>query len=144
MVATPTLYFSFFHLDVEGGVMITGSHNPPEFNGFKLGYGKTTIHGDEIQKVLQIIQSGQFEQGQGQVSQHDIGAAYMDELVRRIGSLARPLKHRGRRGQRRRRAVWPRDAAPHRGRGDRAVLRAGRPLSQPPPRSHAARGACKT
>ena len=49
MVPTPALYFSFFHLDLEGGVMITGSHNPPEFNGFKLGYGQTTIHGEEIQ-----------------------------------------------------------------------------------------------
>jgi len=91
MVPTPTLYFSFFHLDVDGGVMITGSHNPPEFNGFKLGHGKTTIHGEEIQKVLRIIQSGDFEQGQGQVSQCEIGPAYVDDLVRRIGTLARPL-----------------------------------------------------
>jgi phosphomannomutase/phosphoglucomutase len=91
MVPTPALYFSFFHLDLEGGVMITGSHNPPEFNGFKLGYAKTTIHGDEIQEVLRIIQSGQFEQGQGRVSQHDIGSAYVDDIVQRIGSLARPL-----------------------------------------------------
>ena len=61
LVATPTLYFSFFHLDVGGGVMITGSHNPPEFNGFKLGLDRTTIHGDEIQAVLHVIQSGQVE-----------------------------------------------------------------------------------
>jgi phosphomannomutase/phosphoglucomutase len=92
MVPTPALYFSFFHLDLDAGVMITGSHNPPEFNGFKLGYGKTTIHGDEIQKILQIIQDGAFERGQGQVSQYDIGPAYVDDLVQRVGSLARPLK----------------------------------------------------
>lgn len=91
MVATPTLYFSFFHLDVGGGVMITGSHNPPEFNGFKLGLDQTTIYGDEIQKVRQIIEAGHFAEGQGEVSRQDVGQAYMDEVVRRIGPLARPL-----------------------------------------------------
>jgi phosphomannomutase/phosphoglucomutase len=92
MVPTPILYFSFFHLDIDGGVMITGSHNPPEFNGFKLGAGKTTIYGDEIQEVLRIIQAGEFAQGQGRVTQQDIGPAYMDEVVRRVGEIARPLR----------------------------------------------------
>jgi phosphomannomutase/phosphoglucomutase len=91
MVATPTLYFSLFYLDVGGGVMITGSHNPPEYNGFKLGLGKTTIYGDEIQEVLHVIQSGRFERGRGQVRQQDIGPAYIDEVVGRVGPLARPL-----------------------------------------------------
>jgi phosphomannomutase/phosphoglucomutase len=91
LVATPTLYFSLFYLDVDGGVMITGSHNPPEFNGFKLGLGRTTIYGEEIQKVLQIIQGGEFELGQGTVTQVDIGAAYMDAVVDRVGRIARPL-----------------------------------------------------
>ena len=92
LVGTPTLYFSLFHLDVGGGVMITGSHNPPEFNGFKLGLGKTTIYGDQIQEVLRLIQSGRFAQGQGQVTQQDVGAAYMQEVVRRVGPIDRPLK----------------------------------------------------
>jgi len=92
LVPTPTLYFSLFDLDVGGGVMITGSHNPPEFNGFKLGLGKTTIYGDEIQNVLQIIQSGQFAQGKGQVTEQDVGPAYMEEVARRVGKIARPLK----------------------------------------------------
>ena len=92
LVATPTLYFSLFHLDVDGGVMITGSHNPPEFNGFKLGLGKTTIYGDEIQRVLHIIQAGDFGRGQGQVTQHDIGAAYVEEVTRRVGTIVRPLR----------------------------------------------------
>jgi phosphomannomutase/phosphoglucomutase len=93
LVATPTLYFSLFHLDVDGGVMITGSHNPPEFNGFKLGLGKTTIYGDEIQAVLRVIQAGQFAEGKGQVTHatRHIGAAYADEVVQRVGSIARPL-----------------------------------------------------
>ena len=92
LVATPVLYFSMFHLDVDGGVMITGSHNPPEFNGFKLGLGKTTIYGDEIQAVLHVIQAGQFERGQGSVTHQDVGSAYVDEVVRRMGRIARPLR----------------------------------------------------
>ena len=50
MVPTPLLYFSLHHLDLDGGIQITGSHNPPEFNGFKVCLGKTSIHGKEIQK----------------------------------------------------------------------------------------------
>jgi phosphomannomutase/phosphoglucomutase len=92
LVTTPALYFSLFHLDVDGGVMITGSHNPPQFNGFKLGVGKTTIYGQEIQEVLGLIQSGEFERGQGRVSQAEIGPAYMDEVVRRVGPIDRSLK----------------------------------------------------
>jgi len=76
---------------VDGGVMITGSHNPPEFNGFKLGLGKTTIYGDEIQAVLHVIQAGKFERGQGSVTHQDVGPAYMDEVVKRVGRIAQPL-----------------------------------------------------
>jgi phosphomannomutase/phosphoglucomutase len=92
LVPTPALYYSLFHLEVDGGIMITGSHNPPEFNGFKLGVGKTTIHGDEIQKVLHVIQSGQFERGRGQVTQQDVIPAYVDDVVGRVGPVARPLR----------------------------------------------------
>src|SRR5512135_2172704 len=52
---TPVLYFSLFHLDPGAGVMITGSHNPAEFNGFKLCVGKDTIFGEEIQKLKRIM-----------------------------------------------------------------------------------------
>ncbi len=92
LVSTPVLYFSWFHLDVDGGVMITGSHNPPEFNGFKLGLGKSTIYGDEIQEVRRIIERGQFARGEGKISQYDIAPAYKDEVVRRVGQIARPIK----------------------------------------------------
>jgi phosphomannomutase/phosphoglucomutase len=92
MVATPTLYFSLYHLDVGGGVMITGSHNPPEFNGFKLALGKTTIYGDEIQNVRQIIANGAFATGKGTVTEQDVGGAYVDAVVSRIGTIARPLQ----------------------------------------------------
>lgn len=92
LVATPMLYFSLFHLDVDGGVMITGSHNPPEFNGFKLGMGKTTLYGEQIQAIREIIERGEYEQGEGSVSQEDIGPAYLQMLIEKVGPFARAVK----------------------------------------------------
>ncbi|MBA4389854.1 MAG: phosphomannomutase [Syntrophus sp. (in: bacteria)] len=65
LVPTPLFYYSLFTLDVEGGIMVTGSHNPPEMNGFKVAIGKWTIHGDQIQELRKIIEGGQFVKGQG-------------------------------------------------------------------------------
>jgi phosphomannomutase/phosphoglucomutase len=62
---TPALYFSLYHLQPGAGVMITGSHNPSEFNGFKLCVGKDTIYGEEIQKLKQIMTAGSEVRGQG-------------------------------------------------------------------------------
>jgi len=62
---TPLLYFSLFHLPVDGGIMVTGSHNPPDYNGFKICVGKETIHGEEIQKIRKVIEAGKFEEGKG-------------------------------------------------------------------------------
>ena len=62
---TPALYFSLHHLKTGAGVMITGSHNPSEFNGFKLCVGRETIYGEEIQKIRQIMNSGAGGRGQG-------------------------------------------------------------------------------
>jgi phosphomannomutase/phosphoglucomutase len=75
-VPTPLLYFTIAHLKLDGGVMITGSHNPPEFNGFKLCVGKDTIYGEEIQDLYRQIETGTFESGQGSVSSHDIVPEY--------------------------------------------------------------------
>src|SRR5581483_5755060 len=61
VVPTPVLYYSVFHLGADGGVMITGSHNPPEFNGFKVVCGGSTIHGEAIQEVRRILQTGEFD-----------------------------------------------------------------------------------
>src|SRR5215470_12084846 len=58
VVPTPVLYYSVFHLKTDGGVMITGSHNPPEFNGFKTVCGQSTIYGEAIQEVRRQLESG--------------------------------------------------------------------------------------
>jgi phosphomannomutase/phosphoglucomutase len=80
MIPTPLLYFSMFHLEVDGGLQITGSHNPPEYNGFKIGVDKTTIYGEEIQKVREIGDSEKFVQGKGAVEETDIISPYMAYL----------------------------------------------------------------
>ena len=54
---TPVYYFSIFHLDKDGGIVVTGSHNPPEFNGFKVSVGKSTIFGEEIQNLKRLIEN---------------------------------------------------------------------------------------
>ncbi len=65
VVPTPLFYYSLFNLDVEGGIMITGSHNPGDQNGFKVAYGKATLFGDEIQYLRKIIEEGRFVSGPG-------------------------------------------------------------------------------
>jgi phosphomannomutase/phosphoglucomutase len=92
MVPTPTLYFSLFHLEVDGGVMITGSHNPPEFNGFKLALGRTTLYGEEIQEVRRLIEVGEYPRGEGTLSEQDIKPAYRQTLEQRIGPFERAVK----------------------------------------------------
>lgn len=71
LVPTPLFYYSLFTLDVEGGIMVTGSHNPPEMNGFKVAIGKWTIHGDQIQELRRIIEGRQFVKGQGSCRIYD-------------------------------------------------------------------------
>jgi len=88
---TPVFYFSLFHLDREGGVMITGSHNPPEFNGFKVCVGKETLYGEQIQDLRKIIESKNFVEGQGSVSFQEIIPVYQNFLLKNI-QLKRKLK----------------------------------------------------
>ena len=91
VVPTPVLYFSLFHLDPDGGVMITASHNPPEYNGFKVCLGKTTIFGPEIQNFRRVVESGDFASGRGSVEKYDIITPYSDYVVENI-SLDRPVR----------------------------------------------------
>lgn len=88
---TPLLYFAVHHLDTQGGVMITASHNPPEYNGFKVLAGKSTIFGQEIQKIREIAEKGRFVSGSGEVSRHEIIPDYWD-YVAGIIQIERPLK----------------------------------------------------
>jgi phosphomannomutase/phosphoglucomutase len=76
VVPTPLTYFAANTLPVEGLAMITGSHNPPEYNGFKIGAGNTTFHGSEIQQLRELIERGKFEKGRGQVTEFDIITPY--------------------------------------------------------------------
>jgi len=86
---TPVLYFSQFRLDVEGGVMITASHNPSEYNGFKLCEEKTSLFGAQIQAVQAMIERGESDAGAGQVTQAaDFLSVYADDLAERFGRLA--------------------------------------------------------
>jgi phosphomannomutase / phosphoglucomutase len=73
---TPVLYFSIQHLDQEGGVMVTASHNPMEYNGFKLCIGLDSIHGKDIQAIFKIINERSFRAGQGTLSTADVVTAY--------------------------------------------------------------------
>lgn len=84
---TPLQYFSLYHLDVDGGVMITGSHNPPEFNGLKLSVGRETIFGSQIQDVRKLIEKGDFLSGTGKVEEHDIVPDYISNVAERFPSL---------------------------------------------------------
>ncbi|BDG09588.1 phosphomannomutase/phosphoglucomutase [Anaeromyxobacter paludicola] len=76
VVPTPLTYFAAATLPVQGLCMITGSHNPPEYNGLKVGIGKSTLHGGEIQALRQRIEAGRFVRGRGRVTSHDIVAPY--------------------------------------------------------------------
>jgi len=88
---TPVFYFSLFHLDRDGGAMITGSHNPPEFNGFKVCSGKDTLYGEQIQELRRIIESRNLTEGQGSVSYQEVIPAYRKYLVENI-RLQRKIK----------------------------------------------------
>ncbi len=90
-VPTPVLYYSLYVLPVDGSIMITGSHNPPDMNGFKLNLGRDSVYGEEIQKIRKIIESGDFETGEGTCSSADIIEQYKDAVRERI-KLDRPLK----------------------------------------------------
>jgi phosphomannomutase/phosphoglucomutase len=93
MVPTPVLYFSTVHLGTGSGVEITGSHNPPEYNGLKLMLGGDTLHGDGIQALRARIDQGRLVQGKdrGELRTADVLDAYL-EKIRTTVKLARPMK----------------------------------------------------
>lgn len=88
---TPVFYYSIHHLKKEGGVMVTASHNPPEYNGFKLCIDLDSIHGKDIQRILNIIESQSFSKGSGLRSTADVVTPYKAYIENNI-SLSHPLK----------------------------------------------------
>ena len=92
VVPTPLLYWSLHHLPVVGGIQITGSHNPREYNGFKLSVGRESLHGSGIQALYDLIMAGTFPAGGGSVRHEAVIDRYVDDVVARIGHLSRPLK----------------------------------------------------
>ncbi len=84
MAATPMLYFAVYHLDADAGIQITGSHNPPDYNGFKMMMGKKSFFGEEIQKLGAIAAKGDWESGQGKVEQKNILDAYAARLLKDV------------------------------------------------------------
>lgn len=87
---TPVLYFSIHHFHQEGGLMVTASHNPPDHNGFKLCQGTDSIHGEDIQKIRQIIDQKAFITGAGSLTRADAVTPYKDFVGKNI-VLKRPL-----------------------------------------------------
>ncbi len=93
VVPTPLVYFAAYTLPgVDGSCQITGSHNPPEYNGLKLGLGKSTFHGEEIQELRRVIEKGEFATGQGTVRTHDIVTPYRADVKGRLALGERKLK----------------------------------------------------
>jgi phosphomannomutase/phosphoglucomutase len=91
ILPTPANYFSMFHLEVDGAVQITGSHNPPEFNGFKLSHQQRAVYGDQIQELKRIIEGNDFESGEGNRREEDVLIPYKQLMMEKT-ELARPLR----------------------------------------------------
>ena len=78
---TPMLYFSVYHLQANAGIMVTGSHNPPEYNGFKLTLGEKPFFGNQILDLGRLALEGDWTEGRGALENHDVRPAYLDELA---------------------------------------------------------------
>lgn len=88
---TPLLYFSIKELGQDGGVMVTASHNPAEYNGFKICLGLASVHGEDIQEIRRITEAGVFSQGRGTASAENLYTRYHAFVTSNI-RLARPLR----------------------------------------------------
>ena len=86
VVSTPTFYWSMYHLDADGGLMVTGSHNPKEFNGLKVAYDKATLWGDDIQEIMRIIKEDRMITADipGSLRFAAIDEEYLDMLISKI------------------------------------------------------------
>ena len=90
-VPTPTLYFSVIHLKADGGMVITASHNPAQYNGFKIRRGENAVFGAAVQEIRKIIEKGDFRRGKGKRTTQQVNDAYLSAIKHRI-NIKRPLK----------------------------------------------------
>lgn len=91
-VATPLVYFAIFHWELDGGIQVTGSHNPADHNGFKICLGREALHGDAIQDLRRRMEAGRFATGAGTVTDRPVTPAYVDYVAQTVGRLARPVR----------------------------------------------------
>ena len=91
MVPTPVLYFATYHLDTGTGIMVTGSHNPPEYNGLKMVMGGDALFGDGIQALKRRLDEDRLHEGEGGFSREDILEDYLERIVGDI-ELGRPMR----------------------------------------------------
>lgn len=93
LITTPISYYSTFAIEkVSGAIMITGSHNPPDYNGFKVCLGKSTIFGEEIQKLLEIIEKKDFINGSGTIENYDIFPQYIERYTTEFKNIKKDIK----------------------------------------------------
>ena len=91
ILPTPVNYFSMFHLGVAAAVQITGSHNPPEFNGFKMSLNKKPFYGNEIQSLYKMMENMDFDKGEGTEARYNLLSEYNQMIERKI-KIERPMK----------------------------------------------------
>jgi len=91
ILPTPANYYSMFKLEVGGAVQITGSHNPPEFNGFKMSLDRKAVYGENIQVLRKYIDNRDFDIGEGNEIKHDIKSDYKSMIIEKI-NIERPMK----------------------------------------------------
>jgi len=92
VVPTPLLYFALFHWHLDGGIQVTGSHNPADYNGFKVSLGRSSLYGDQIQDLRRRLDEGAFRQGTGSRRDRPVVGAYRDFVVDNVRRLERPIK----------------------------------------------------
>src|SRR5215218_4899052 len=84
MGPSPMLYFATHHLDVDGGIQVTGSHNPAEYNGFKLLLNGRSVFGQEIQGIGRRSATGDWSEGNGRIEEEEVREAYLDRLLQDV------------------------------------------------------------
>jgi phosphomannomutase / phosphoglucomutase len=92
MVPTPLLYFSLFARDLDAGVMVTGSHNPADNNGFKVCLGKSTIFGEQVQEIRRVLEGREFASGEGRARAEDLTGEYLARVLSDVKLGPRAIK----------------------------------------------------